>query len=641
MRIAQGVTHAVTAVLVAMLLPAGSLYALGLKTDSGVYVEPELPVLPAAGGILIDPTFGTRIMRISDESDGDFNRTAYSNWPTFNVDSTRLHLMSDDVPTLYEFDPDTFTLGAKSQLWESEHIDWEDSIWSGIDPDVIYRREGFKLYSHNVETQQSTLLKDLSDSLPTEYPMNRLGSMSMSLDDNRFSFVMKPNKFSSSNDGYLVWDRAADEVIAGVVDKVHDAHLDKTGEYLLVKKNAEGPNVIQARVVDLENGTTTNLTDNGPDYAPGHYDLGHGTIIGGDNWRNGLTIRDAATPHEHQTIQEFPNWGQGRHFSLLADDEDWALVSSYSRNGVSDEFDNEIYFVATDGSGDVQRVAHHRSVYDTYWDTPRANISRDGRFIAFTSNWGGADRHDVFVVAVPGCILGDANCDGFVDISNDIFAAFNNFTGPGSFGMSRADGDVQGNATDATVSADGHDGDVDVSDIIAMFTHFTGPATPPALDEAHSSNVQSTLAAAEAIAPNIPDLIYNSATGEVILDADGASIYAYSLQNGGGSFLSGSHTPVLGGVVTSLPTELAEVGLSPLVGTTSIGLVLPANMGLAELNALLTTNQVSYAMGEPAVAFDLVVVGQLVPEPSTWQLSLVGMLLGLGAVRRVYRRRQT
>jgi hypothetical protein len=30
-----------------------------------------------------------------------------------------------------------------------------------------------------------------------------------------------------------------------------------------------------------------------------------------------------------------------------------------------------------------------------------ANISRDGRFVAFGSNWGGSGRRDVFILKVP------------------------------------------------------------------------------------------------------------------------------------------------------------------------------------------------------------------------------------------------
>ena len=50
--------------------------------------------------------------------------------------------------------------------------------------------------------------------------------------------------------------------------------------------------------------------------------------------------------------------------------------------------------------GAVKRWLHHRSnVYsaqssESYWAQPRANLSMDGKFMAFTSNWDGelADR---------------------------------------------------------------------------------------------------------------------------------------------------------------------------------------------------------------------------------------------------------
>ncbi|MFP5262088.1 MAG: hypothetical protein ACLGJB_09305, partial [Blastocatellia bacterium] len=41
------------------------------------------------------------------------------------------------------------------------------------------------------------------------------------------------------------------------------------------------------------------------------------------------------------------------------------------------------------------------SVYRGYWDSPRANVSRDGRYAVYTSNWGSADRTDVFICRIP------------------------------------------------------------------------------------------------------------------------------------------------------------------------------------------------------------------------------------------------
>ena len=78
---------------------------------------------------------------------------------------------------------------------------------------------------------------------------------------------------------------------------------------------------------------------------------------------------------------------------------------------------DEVVAVATDGSKQVWRFAHHRStVYGrgtegiaskyNFWDSPRGNVSQDGRFYMLTSNWEetvgkdsqGRFREDVFIV---------------------------------------------------------------------------------------------------------------------------------------------------------------------------------------------------------------------------------------------------
>ena len=223
------------------------------------------------------------------------------------------------------------------------------------------------------------------------------------------------------------------------------------------------------------------------------------------------------------------------------------------------------------------------------------------------------------------CILGDADCDGYVDISGDIFSAFSNFTGPGTFTKTRAEGDVHGDGTGPTTNPAGHDGDVDVSDLLAMFGNFTGPAP----DEAGG------LVAAEAGDANIPDLIYNAATGEVTLDVDGSGIIGYVLKNGTSDFAFGNHLQILAGVKTSVAGELSEAAFASSVGANSIGNVFPTGMDLAALTAYLTVNDVSRSLGAPVVPFDLVVLstGPAVPEPATLLLSVFG-LLGMGLIAR-------
>jgi hypothetical protein len=57
----------------------------------------------------------------------------------------------------------------------------------------------------------------------------------------------------------------------------------------------------------------------------------------------------------------------------------------------------ELVRVRLDGSA-IERLAHHRSNVISYSDQPKANVSYDGSYYVFTSNWGGQSRVDVYVV---------------------------------------------------------------------------------------------------------------------------------------------------------------------------------------------------------------------------------------------------
>jgi hypothetical protein len=92
------------------------------------------------------------------------------------------------------------------------------------------------------------------------------------------------------------------------------------------------------------------------------------------------------------------------NYSMNADNERWALVWVQRDDALSitRPFENELFQVATDGSSRVRRIAHHRSKWNDYRDQPNATISRDGKFVAFTSNWGNANgRRDVYLVRIP------------------------------------------------------------------------------------------------------------------------------------------------------------------------------------------------------------------------------------------------
>jgi hypothetical protein len=392
------------------------------KTDHKVYAEPAAPPLPPAGKPFTDPTFGTTLMRLTSDADGIDCRNQYSFWPTFNFNSTRLFITcsykkpgenwNTTDTLLYRFDPENFKILKKEvlNLWRAGAgaPDMEDAIWSGSEPDTLYAHDAAVLYAINVANKKLKELKDFGDL----FPGRRVRQMSKSANDDIFAFsVQNQGDPDWGTSGFFAWSRSRNQILIKEGNCRHDeVHIDKTGRYLTVNAMSGVPN-IQNRVYDLETGKYEDLTDGPPDYAFDHSDYGTGIAVGFENWTPRITVRKLGSPHKFETIQgpirlrgELTDFSQSVHVSLLADDESWALVSYYlSNKGESSKlYRNEIVLIATDGSGRVRRLAHHHSVFrDDYWDSPRANISKDGRFVAFTSNWGGGARRDVFLLRVP------------------------------------------------------------------------------------------------------------------------------------------------------------------------------------------------------------------------------------------------
>jgi len=226
--------------------------------------------------------------------------------------------------------------------------------------------------------------------------------LSKSTNDVVFAGSLQNPKWNRT--GYFLWRRDTAKIVLRKTVDHDEVQVDKSGRFCVVKTGRQGKGAVEVRVVDLRTGRIENLTDDAPDFAPGHSDNGRGLVVGHDNIRNRITFRRLDSPHNVKTLLDLKNdWSQDYHVSMLADDESWATLSFYVGNKLpsSGIFKNEIVQVATDGSGRVRRLAHHRSVFKSYWDSPRANISRDGRFIVFTGNWEGTGQRDVFILKAP------------------------------------------------------------------------------------------------------------------------------------------------------------------------------------------------------------------------------------------------
>ncbi|MFL6332379.1 MAG: hypothetical protein ACJ754_03460, partial [Pyrinomonadaceae bacterium] len=157
-----------------------------------------------------------------------------------------------------------------------------------------------------------------------------------------------------------------------------------------------------------------------PDFRPGHGDLGTNCIFGWDNDTDGFTVRRLDEPHNPRYVfwlrtgpgptGGVADWTQDMHATMLADNEDWATIATFYDGTInlpsSGVFRDEIFQVALDGSERMRRLVQHRSLIDLktnttgYWAMPKPTISRDGRFIAYTSNWENSGRYDLFIARI-------------------------------------------------------------------------------------------------------------------------------------------------------------------------------------------------------------------------------------------------
>jgi hypothetical protein len=343
---------------------------------------------------------------LTDDADGNTDiEVQYSYWPVFNCNSTRTHVVGKYAGvsrSLFSpFDPATSTAGLPFKLEapppQGFLLDRSDMIWSGISPDLIFgHNEVHRLWSYNVASHQYTMIKDFSSAMLLS---GDLAQMSKSLDDQVFAFSLTDALGEAA--GFLVWHRGRDQILAREeVPNLNEVQVDKSGRYLIAVY-IDGHDEIFDLAPFPPTLIATLAKASGNAFV--HYDSGHGTLFHDYDPTKGLVFCQLATPTVfQQMIPGFWSYGtQDDHFSMQADNEGWALSSRFSVSGgpVLNPFDNEIVQIATDGSNRVRRIAHHRSLVSVYEDQPKASMSRDGRYVAFTSNWGQVGgRRDVYII---------------------------------------------------------------------------------------------------------------------------------------------------------------------------------------------------------------------------------------------------
>jgi hypothetical protein len=415
------------------------------RTDRKTEVYPEkVPALGPAGSIITDPVFGTRILRVTDQNTDRVKpgRPMYSpssaEQNTWNKTSTMFYVTTEGGSfLLFHFDPSTM----KAQMAENPTLHWgPEPQFSFSQNNIIY---GLQHQEATIEQYDTASGKVSEINKPSKCVKlgagDRANVISVSADDNRFMTTLGPGQ----NKNYLVyiyernhgcrWYNTETGEIGGdwgpkgtisVPDRflVHNARIAKSGKFVYVTRGTNSSPGHRWVVWQLD---TLNISVCAK-ACSGHHVMGYSHILGSSGFHHPLEVLVRPLDHLEESRSMIEGLEEGKkewydsHFSWNNDDPDDTAPVCYSTylptNSaaagtapmVTGPWENEIDCAETDGKGSkVWRFAHtYSSAKNGFWSTPRGNISQDGRFFEFTSDWenllgtgpNGKNRMDVFIV---------------------------------------------------------------------------------------------------------------------------------------------------------------------------------------------------------------------------------------------------
>jgi hypothetical protein len=454
---------------VAARTAVGPYYAV---VDRYAYPKPAVPALGPAGTTIHDPVFGSSITRLTDGNTrpGYLNRSFRTPSGThslaWSANGTKFYVVSTDGTVI----PFTFDAATHSAKRIQPTTSGEGGLvlrfylepqFSFVNDSVIYGSSSLSgstlrtVDKYDFSTGQYSTIFNLdavqpglsgtfigglgSSAGPNERILAFFGGTSQ--DKHHYAVV-----FDVANpSAYQIVDTLTSTVNGGPAPitlnfSLHHASIDRSGRYVILYPT--GPDMqapryaAQMYVWDTVTGAMTALGASAHPY--GHDAYGYGVAINQDcctsttwdaaQWQ----LRDFSTPtvsHDliatvlspkETSLADHPSWNNARSDRLVP------YVSGLYRYGTNTSpwraWDDELVAIQTDGApgstATVWRFAHHRSdirndldATTTYfWYEPRPNISPDGHWVLFTSNWektlgtdpggdaGGSFRQDVFLL---------------------------------------------------------------------------------------------------------------------------------------------------------------------------------------------------------------------------------------------------
>jgi hypothetical protein len=411
--------------LLSLALPALAVTAPSVYSGyTGVDPKPipPPPALGPANSILADPTFGSRILRVTDANtaggmslipgDAGFFRT-------WNADSTALKLMSANGKSWWvTFDPVNFNVGGGSSQPSLHPLNlnhfWE---WSAVDPHVLYFLNGNQLGKYNISTDITINLGGPPTNDPVTWHVavagrdNWVCSVAGSGTQDTYTklFCIDPgnptqNKFidivKRTINGIAQTDSNWPTAASGQTIGIHSIAGSAGGSWLAVQfvRQSWGKGIA---VLNLN----TNTWSLAKGIWAGHIALGDGKLVNGSGSTNGRDSRGAMIRDPNNMtdaakyiyLMQPPGtigWYDAEHSSWFNASTNPNAPILFSRYNITSPpgplpWYGEIIMAACDGSNTVWRFAHNHNGGGGYFGEAFAQISNDGRWALFSSYWDG------------------------------------------------------------------------------------------------------------------------------------------------------------------------------------------------------------------------------------------------------------
>ena len=401
---------------------------------------PPLPNVSAGAGTqFTDPTFGSRMLRVTDGNtlvgtDPTYQGRSFGSGSSsenflWGPNSDKVMVFMDGGWVLpYTFDGTNFT---------ATRVDGGTGPYNGrvittmgAEPgfsayqDVIYGASGWEIRAMTWGVWTYTVVADLTGLMPDG---TNLGGVSPggTVSDRLCAWGNQDVAH------WVVWFDAATPGTRYVLNTitseingvsighslggaaVHNARFAKDGRYISITLVGGGMVIWD---------TVTQTVSKSLVYGAGHKVGGMGYFINGDDMpgavqfqliRRLLSIVLSPIPilprHGSPytlTQDSHPSWANSQSYDLRP-----VCQANYSalNNDNNEPYGGEIICSYTDGiTQQIERFGRHRTYYTAFEDSPRGNVSPNGRYYAFTSNWDRtlgvgfytAWRQDMFIIDV-------------------------------------------------------------------------------------------------------------------------------------------------------------------------------------------------------------------------------------------------